>query len=62
LYDTIPKVDFLGLEKGKLSCGSYVFYFRLADSAGNTSNIIAHSNIVQVFIGENGTYQIRMGM
>lgn len=62
LYDTIPKLQFLGLGEGGFKCGSYVFYFRLSDSVGNMSNIVAHSNTVQIFIGENGTYQIRMGM
>jgi hypothetical protein len=40
LYNAIPKLSFLGFGDGAFKCGSYVFYFRLADSVGNMSNII----------------------
>lgn len=62
LYNSIPSIKFLGLGDGAFKCGSYIFYFRLADSVGNMSNVIQHSSTVQVFIGENGSYQVRMGM
>jgi hypothetical protein len=62
LYTSIPSVEFLGLGEGSFNCGSYVFYFRLADSHGNMSNVIQHSSIVQVPVGELGTYKLRMGM
>jgi hypothetical protein len=62
LYTSIPSVEFLGLGDGSFNCGSYVFYFRLADSHGNMSNVIQHSSIVQVPVGELGTYKLRMGM
>ena len=62
LYNKIPKLTFKGLGEGSFKCGSYVFYFRLSDSVGNMSNVVQHSSTVQVFIGENGTYQVRMGM
>lgn len=62
LYTSIPQITFLGLGEGSFNCGSYVFYFRLADSHGNMSNVIQHSSIVQVPVGELGTYKLRMGM
>lgn len=62
LYTSIPSIEFLGLGDGSFNCGSYVFYFRLADSHGNMSNVIQHSSIVQVPVGELGTYKLRMGM
>ena len=62
LYTSIPSVEFLGLGDGSFNCGSYVFYFRLSDSHGNMSNVIQHSSIVQVPVGELGTYKLRMGM
>ena len=44
----IPKIKFNGLlsNHGKLSCGSYTFYFKLADADGNESEIVAESGIV----------------
>lgn len=62
LYNNIPKLEFKGFGDGLFKCGSYTFYFRLADSIGNMSNVIQHSSTIQVFIGENGSYKIRMGM
>ena len=62
LYNNIPKLEFKGFGDGFFKCGSYTFYFRLSDSIGNMSNVIQHSSIIQVFIGENGSYKIRMGM
>ena len=62
LYNNIPKLEFLGFGEGSFKCGSYTFYFRLSDSIGNMSNVIQHSSTIQVFIGENGSYKVRMGM
>jgi hypothetical protein len=62
LYKTIPTLDFEGLTDGGFKCGSYIFYFRLADSHGNMSNVIQHSSIVQIHVGEVGSYKVRMGM
>ena len=62
LYNNIPKLEFKGFGDGAFKCGSYTFYFRLSDSMGNMSNVIQHSSTIQVFIGENGSYKIRMGM
>ena len=62
LYSQIPKLDFLGLEEGMLKCGSYTFYFKLSDADGNLTNIIQHSGIVQVPVGELNSYKIRMGL
>ena len=63
LYNKIPKLSFVGLsDGGSFQCGSYVFYFRLADSYGNMSNVIQHSSIVQVPVGQIGTQKLRMGM
>lgn len=62
LYNKVPKLEFKGLSSGGFKCGSYIFYFRLADSYGNLSNVIQHSSIVQIHVGEVESYQIRMGM
>ena len=62
LYKTIPTLDFEGLADGGFKCGSYIFYFRLADSHGNMSNVIQHSSVVQIHVGEVGSYKVRMGM
>lgn len=63
LYQTIPSLTYNGLfEGGKLSCGSYVFYFKFGDADGNLTNIVQESGIVQVHIGKEGTSQIRMGL
>lgn len=62
LYNKIPKLQFLGLQEGMLKCGSYTFYFKLSDADGNLTNIVQHSGIVQVPIGEDETYKIRMGL
>ena len=63
LYRSIPELEFQGLsDGGSFQCGSYVFYFRLSDSHGNMSNIIQHSSPVQVYIGQAGSYKVRMGM
>ena len=41
LYDTIPDLTYNGLlEGGALHCGSYTFYFKLADADGNLTNTI----------------------
>lgn len=46
-----------------MKCGSYTFYFKLADADGNESEVLAESGIVQVHIGEDATPQeMRMGM
>lgn len=62
LYTKIPQLTFKGLGNGSFKCGSYIFYFRLSDSYGNMSNVIQHSSLVQIFIGENNSYKVRMGM
>ena len=62
LYKSIPSVRFDGLGQGSFKCGSYVFYFRLSDSHGNMSNVVQHSSIVQIHVGETNTYKVRMGM
>ena len=62
---SIPKVEFLGLlnNTGNMSCGSYSFYFKLADADGNETEIMAESGVVQCHIGADGTPgEIRMGM
>lgn len=61
----IPKIKFNGLlsNHGKLACGSYTFYFKLADADGNESEIVAESGIVQMHIGNNNSpSEARMGM
>ena len=62
LYQHIPILEFGGLGEGMLKCGSYTFYFKLSDADGNLTNIIQHSGIVQVPIGELNTCKIRMGL
>jgi hypothetical protein len=63
LYDTIPELTYNGLlEGGALQCGSYTFYFKLADADGNLTNTIQESGIVTVHIGEVNTSKVRMGM
>lgn len=62
LYQTIPDLTFKGLGRGALSCGSYTFYFKLSDADNNLTNIIQHSKIIQVHVGETGTYKVRMGL
>lgn len=62
LYNQIPALEFQGLGDGALSCGSYTFYFKLSDADGNVTNIVQHSGIVQVPIGQLGTYKVRMGL
>lgn len=62
---SIPKVEFLGLlnNTGNMPCGSYSFYFKLADADGNETEIMAESGVVQCHIGEDGKPNtIRMGM
>lgn len=63
LYDTIPDLTYNGLlEGGALHCGSYTFYFKLADADGNLTNTIQESGIIQVHIGSINTPKVRMGM
>jgi hypothetical protein len=63
LYDTIPTLTFNGLlEGGALPCGSYTFYFKLADADGNLTNTIQESGIITIHIGTIGTTKVRMGM
>jgi len=48
---------------GKLNCGSYTFFFKLADADGNETEVIAESGVVQCHIGNvNDPYSMRMGM
>jgi hypothetical protein len=61
----IPIVTYDGLidNGGKLSCGTYTFYFKLADADGNETEVIAESGIVQCHIGSpNSPSAIRMGL
>lgn len=61
----IPKVTFNGLidNGGQMPCGSYSFYFKLADADGNETEILAESGIVQCHIGKtNDPSSIRMGL
>lgn len=61
----IPIVTYDGLinNGGKLSCGTYTFYFKLADADGNETEVVAESGIVQCHIGEpNSPNSIRMGL
>lgn len=63
LYDSIPTLTFNGLlDGGALQCGSYTFYFKLADADGNLTNTIQESGIITVHIGTIGTTKVRMGM
>lgn len=63
LYDNIPTLSFNGLlEGGALPCGSYTFYFKLADADGNLTNTIQESGIITIHIGTIGTTKVRMGM
>lgn len=63
LYDRIPTLSFNGLlEGGSLQCGSYTFYFKLADADGNLTNTIQESGIVTVHMGTINTSKVRMGM
>lgn len=49
----IPQIEYKGLTQfgGTLPCGSYTFYFKLADADGNESEVLAESGMIQVFIG-----------
>ena len=61
----IPIIKYEGLidNGGKLPCGSYTFYFKLADADGNETEVIAESGIVQCHIGTpNSPNSIRMGL
>lgn len=61
----IPTLTFCGLvnNAGSLKCGSYTFYFKLADADGNETEIIQESGIVQIFIGDiNQPVSNRMGL
>lgn len=60
----IPRLEFEGLqENGVLKCGTYNFYFKLADNDDNTTDFIAESSIVMVHIGKiNDPFSMRMGM
>lgn len=60
----IPKLDFNGLEQnGRLLCGSYTFYFTLADDDDNETDFVAESGVVMVHMGDiNSPRTIRMGM
>lgn len=63
LYTNIPKLEFLGIKQGgSFHCGSYVFYFKLADADGNLSNIVQESGIVQVHVGAPNQPKVRMGL
>lgn len=55
IYNNIPKIDYEGfIDSGTLKCGNYYFYFKYADWDGNTTDIVAQSNLIPVFIGKDG--------
>ena len=61
----IPTVKYEGLidNGGKMYCGSYSFFFKLADADGNETEVIAESGVVQCHIGSPNTpAAIRMGL
>lgn len=60
----IPKLEFVGLEDGgNMKCGSYTFYFKLADADDNETEVIAESGLVQCHVGKvNTPGKMRMGM
>lgn len=63
LYQSIPSLTFNGLvDGGSFKCGSYIFYFKLADSDGNLTNVIQESSVVQVYVGQVNTTKVRMGL
>lgn len=63
LYTNIPQLEFKGIKQGgAFKCGSYVFYFKLSDADGNTSNVVQESGIVQMHVGVPNTKKVRMGM
>ena len=62
LYNKIPTLTFNGIgHGGSMKCGSYIFYFKLADSDNNLTNIVQESGIVQIHMGVPNTAKIRMG-
>lgn len=63
IVQEIPYVDFLGISAGgKLPIGNYTFYFKLSDSDGNETDIIAESGKVVCHIGAiNDPKSIRGG-
>ena len=57
----LPKLQFLGTEfGGSLAIGNYHFYFKFLDADGNSTDFIAESGLVSVFIG-NTPQGIRSG-
>lgn len=67
LYKTIssiPKVSFNGLlDNGKMKCGSYHFYFKLADNDKNESDFIAETGVITCNIGNyKDPGSVRMGL
>ena len=67
LYKTItkiPKIQYLGLDvNGKMSCGTYHFYFKYSDADGNETDFIGESGLVTCHIGGiKDPKTIRMGM
>lgn len=58
---SIPELHFLGVTNGgNLSIGNYHFYFKYVDADGNSTDFIAESGLVSVFIG-NQPSGIRSG-
>lgn len=67
LYKTINKIPtllFRGLsDNGKMKCGNYHFYFKLADNDGNETDFITESGLVTCHIGNyKDPSSVRMGM
>lgn len=54
-YIQIPQIDYLGFTPGgNLPCGNYHFFIKYADADGNTSDFIAETGLVSVFLGTDG--------
>lgn len=58
----IPKISFQGtFFGGNLKVGNYHFYFKYSDADGNETDFVGESNLVSVFIGENGPTSAHTG-
>ena len=57
LYKNVSMIPKLSLESvsygGNLSVGNYHFYFKYADQDGNTTDFVAESGLVSIFIGSS---------
>lgn len=58
----IPKLELLDVSSGgNLKCGTYQFFFKLADADGNESDFIAESGLVSIFVGSDYPQAIHSG-